>query len=163
MFAGCGRVAFDPIVDPGPGSDGGPVIDARPVADAGPPRCAANPDYTVRGTQANRYRELVDQAWQEAVDACLADDAHLAVPDNAAEAAAIALPVTAVWIGVDDRAEEGAWMTALGSPATYLPWGMLQPSGGTSENCVELPSDLTFNDLSCVDHRRSAICECELP
>ncbi len=152
-LAGCGRLAFDPPVDP--------QLDA--LVDSGPPpRCASNPDYTVRGTQANRYREVIDQAWQDGADACVADEAHLAVPDTAAEAAALAPANGGVWIGVDDRASEGVWMTALGRQASYLPWGTLQPSGGTTENCVELPSDRSFNDLGCTAHR-SAICECELP
>ena len=154
--AGCGRVGFDPF---------GEVADASTDADvdAGPPpRCASNPDYTARAGQSNTYREIVDQAWQQGFDACIADEAHLAVPDNAAEAAAIANTLTGMWIGVDDRATEDVWMTALGEPASYLPWGTSEPNGKTNENCVELPPDRSFNDLDCIAHR-SAICECEVP
>jgi hypothetical protein len=43
-----------------------------------------------------------------------------------------------LWTGViDDQntAIDNDFITVLGAPATYLPWGALQPSGGT-EDCV---------------------------
>lgn len=116
--------------------------------------------YVPVAGQVNRYRELVNQGWQEALDVCAADEAHFAIPDDAAEISAIQLGVGA-WIGISDIAIEGVWITVDARPATYLPWGANEPSGGTNENRVELYVS-TFNDLNCVDHRRNALCECEL-
>jgi hypothetical protein len=142
LGAGCGRVAFEPLVDAGP-----------------PPACASDPSYLPAAGQRNRYRELVDRTWQEGVDGCRADEAHLAIPGSASEVSASQLTIGA-WVGVTDAASEGNWRTVTGQTARYLPWGIAQPSGDTLENCVEL-FDSTFNDLDCTV-RRSALCECEL-
>lgn len=128
-------------------NDGGAEASAR--------ACLTNPAYTTMGT--SRYREGAPAVtWAAARADCVADGADLWVPNNATEQNAW----TGDWIGITDMATEGTWLTVDGTPATFLPWDLLQPDGGTAENCGR-SSGSGFEDRDCADGR-DYVCECPL-
>jgi predicted outer membrane repeat protein len=77
--------------------------------------------------------------------------------------------VFGAWIGATDAGAEGTWVWQDGSndvfytggtqvPGMYENFGLLEPSGGTSENYAELVAvDGTFNDLGNTDARAYVI------
>ncbi|MDY7094864.1 MAG: DNRLRE domain-containing protein [Acidobacteriota bacterium] len=105
--------------------------------------------------------------WAVARTACLAQGLDLAKIQDAAENQAVALWIRnnssqARWIGLTDEGQEGNWIWTDGTPAGFFNWGFMQPSGGTTENCVEhaehpIDGD-SWNDLPC-DALRGFICE----
>lgn len=150
----CGRISFDPLGDPPP-VDG--VIEDAPAKDADIDAivraCLTSPAYTTMGT--SRYREgFAIVSWSSARADCIADGADLWVPNNATEQNAW----TGDWIGITDAATEGTWLTVAGTPATFLPWAVLQPDGGIGENCGRT-SNMGFEDRDCNDGR-TYVCEC---
>jgi hypothetical protein len=48
----------------------------------------------------------------------------------------------------------------LGGDATYLPWGSMQPSGSTQQNCVLVGTDGLLYDFECNGVAPFA-CECD--
>lgn len=65
-------------------------------------------------------------------------------------------------VGSDSRrhsATEGTWLTVRGTPATYLPWIVGEPDGGTAQNCGRT-SSTGFEARECID-LRDYVCECE--
>jgi hypothetical protein len=140
----------------------GATIDA--AADAAidlsaPAACLSNPQYTTLGSLPHTYRYYTTQVlWQTAVDICAADGAHLVIVDDSTEASLLQNS----WNGVNDIANEGVWMTVLGTPATYLDWLPMEPDGGTLENCVRFQdSSNQISDWDCTVDVREAYCECE--
>ncbi|EDO38432.1 predicted protein, partial [Nematostella vectensis] len=57
------------------------------------------------------------------------------------------------FIGLTDEAEEEVFVWQDGKKASYLDWGLSDPSGSTNENCVALHSSSSFKfvDISCAD------------
>jgi len=113
------------------------------------------------------YRAIGDQseAWTAAAATCQGDGTHMAIIDDDAEGTALgaAIPVDPVspyfWVGVTDAAQEGTWLTVLGGAATYLPWAIGQPNGGTSANCALMSGGLLY-DWTCATPYAFA-CECD--
>ncbi|HJL14377.1 MAG TPA: C-type lectin domain-containing protein [Sandaracinaceae bacterium LLY-WYZ-13_1] len=72
-----------------------------------------------------------------------------------------------LWIGLDDREEEGVFRWNDGSEPTYVNWAEDQPDhGGTGEDardedCVEMGSYIEgrWNDLSCETDYLGFVCE----
>ena len=69
------------------------------------------------------------------------------------------------WVGVNDMATEGMYVTVLGAPATFLPWASGEPDGTVypEDDCIMAATSTRIVDLPCnnVGYKVSAICECE--
>lgn len=120
----------------------------------------------ITGGRAYRFCGTTVQ-WAVARTACLAQGLDLAKIQDETENQAVSAWIRANgfqarWIGLTDEGQEGTWIWADGTPVGYTNWGIGQPSGGTSENCVEHAEHLTlgdsWNDLSCTTVR-GFICE----
>jgi Lectin C-type domain len=110
-------------------------------------------------------------SYSSAVATCASQQSHLVIVDSAAEAAAIAAVIkvnsfggSVYRVGVDDLAHPGTWETVLGTPATYLPWGMGQPNGAEGQTsggfCALLDTNGAMADYFCTTAFPFA-CECE--
>jgi hypothetical protein len=157
VVAGCGRIGFDPFGTVTP-NDG--TIDSDSINSGSEntvqPACLTNQAYSTTAGLTNRYREVTAQvAWAAARANCMADGADLWIPDTAMEAAAW----DGDWVGITDEATEGTWLTVDGVAATFLPWNVGQPDGGTAENCAR-NEGTTFEDRECTD-QRDYVCECK--
>lgn len=136
--AGCGRIAFDPRTH---GASGDSALLVCP------------PGYTA--DSGGCYRTGAGTAgWVVAEAACEADGigAHLAVIDNAAEAAVVdryrPAPTDLAWIGLTDRVTEGTYMTVTNVPAPYLVFAAGEPDGVTPD-CILLGENLQLGDTDC--------------
>jgi hypothetical protein len=54
-----------------------------------------------------------------------------------------------MWIGYNDIAEEGTWTTTDGSDADYFNWGLAQPDGGDTANCIHFDTSAVVFDEPC--------------
>jgi hypothetical protein len=156
VLTGCGRIGFDPFgsapIDAA--RDSGPVdvVDADNTVRA----CLTSPQYATRSGLTSRYREGTTLVtWDMAQEECVAEGAHLWIPNSALEA----MTLTGDWVGITDVGTEGMWKTVSGVSASYLPWEPGQPDGGTAENCVR-NADIVFEDRACTD-LRDYVCECD--
>jgi hypothetical protein len=75
----------------------------------------------------------------------------------------LTLAGTRIWVGVDDLATEGTFLTVLGMPATFLPWAAGQPDNKPpGEDCVHASSATQlYSDERCGLSARS-VCECDI-
>jgi hypothetical protein len=66
-----------------------------------------------------------------------------------------------VWIGIDDRASEGSYVTQLGAMAAFLPWGVDQPNNlPLDADCLRIDGETGgFHDELCLLWF-PAVCEC---
>jgi hypothetical protein len=148
------------------------AIDA-PVAIDAAPLCPGNYALVAGAPPTSKYRLFSYDAdeggtvsWTEAKQTCATDGTHLIIVDTAAEASAIAMQLHFApqspffWEGVTDQAHEDMWKTVLGGDATYLPWGSMQPSGSTQQNCVLVGTDGLLYDFECNGVAPFA-CECD--
>jgi hypothetical protein len=121
----------------------------------------------------HRYRVLSTMtAWMTQKTACSADgtNAYLAVPNDATELAALltATNATRTWVGIDDQAAEGTYVTANGGSFSMTDplWSAGQPdnlpfNGGGDSDCVAgVKSSTRLADTKCVE-AYPAVCECE--
>ena len=157
---------------PDAGEDGAPPTDAppgdappgdAPPADA-PSGCPAGYGALPGLASTHRYRRLPAAAgWTNQRAACGAEGAnvYLAIPDDAAELAAIlTLAEASAWVGISDAATEGVFVTVLGVPATFLPWAPGEPDNQGNQDCVRaLSPAATFETLGCAIPA-IAVCEC---
>jgi cysteine-rich repeat protein len=100
--------------------------------------------------------------WAAQVATCAAEGGSLAVPTDAADAAAMASVVrrhlgsAEVWLGLTDAATENSWRTPDGGAAPYLGFAPGEPNGGGNEDCGAL--DLIYlRDRAC-DRDFAALC-----
>jgi hypothetical protein len=124
-------------------------------------------DYAALAGSAHVYKLLGNASWDEVTNMCKATTtaAYLAVPDDATElmnlaTAAMALPV---WIGIDDKVQQGMFVTQKRVPATFLPWAPGEPDNGNPakrQECVEAMSATQIATDQC-GTPHVAICECE--
>ena len=143
-----------PSGEPGPGGDAG--VDA--------PAAGCPSGYASVAGSPHRYKLLNNVAWDDARFQCAltSASAYLAVPDDPAELANLAMVATPLfWIGLDDKATEGTFVTQKAVPATFLPWASGEPDNGPpDEDCVEAVSTTQIATERC-GNRRAAVCECE--
>ena len=147
-----------PTGAPGPGNDAGvdPPGDAMPVN-----RCPSG--YAPIAGSSHLYKVLSAVSWDEARMTCglTARAAYLAVPDDTGELAGLATAATPpFWVGIDDKATPGAFVTQKGAPASFLPWGPGQPNLAPQNNCVVAISATQIATEKC-GTKHPAVCECE--
>ena len=110
-----------------------------------------------------------DRSWEDASAACTDSGYALVSLQDSKESAWLADTLltygggTSYWTGLNDRAVEGAWEWADGSPVTFTAWNSGEPNGGESENCVEMYIMVhgwfgVWNDESCGGSKRY-VCE----
>lgn len=148
-----------PAGGPGPGVDAGvdASIDAMPAN-----KCPSG--YASVAGSAHVYKALSNVTWDEARMMCkqTSPAAYLAVPDDATELANLATVATLpFWIGIDDKANQGDWMTQKGAPATFLPWAPNEPDNTPpGQDCVDAVSATQIANDRC-GNQQAAVCECE--
>jgi hypothetical protein len=102
----------------------------------------------------------------DAEQTCAGQMSHLAIADDANEAAALAAAIKVdpntpyFWDGLTDEGHEGTWLTVLGQTPSYLRWGVGQPNGGTGANCALMNGGLAY-DWGCSAYAYPFACECE--
>jgi hypothetical protein len=142
---------------------GGGVVDARPGDDGGG-SCPSG--YTaLAGAPGHRYQKLITAApWMNHKAACESEGAnvYLAIPDDMVELSAlVSLAGEDVWVGIDDIAVEGTFVTVRNTTPSFLPWAPGEPSNAGNRDCAEiLAASSQLAMLSC-SQSRIAICECE--
>jgi hypothetical protein len=101
-------------------------------------------------------------AWLAAATGCRAHQrAFLAVPDDAAELAALqALAAGTFWVGISDRLTEGTFVAETGGAPTFLSWKNGEPDAVGDQDCVEATATTISTD-DCTGSRLF-VCECEL-
>lgn len=140
------------------------MADATP--DAPPEDCPST--YMTVGTQPHVYRVITTTTdWMTQKTACGTDNprAYLAIPDDATELAALdgVAGAAQYWVGIDDMAVEGQFVTVKGAAATFLPWAPGEPNNQMNSDCVAARSATgEYQDDKCNVHYR-AICECDPP
>jgi hypothetical protein len=132
-----------------------------PAAAGNAGRCPT--DYVAVGSSGHRYKRLGTVSWDQAQAMCAQASAgsYLLIPDDATELtglAAIAPPP--FWIGLDDLAAQGMFMTVKNVRATFTPWATGEPSTRAGADCVRAISATQIATDLC-SNRRAAICECE--
>lgn len=141
-------------------------IDARPgQPDAMPADCGGLYVPVTGANASHTYRARTSgTAWGMAQNNCAAEGAYLVVIDDPEEDFALRAfmpddPNSAFfWVGVNDAAMEGTFVTSIGTAATYLPWTLGQPTG-PAEDCVLLANTGGFSDWTCTAPQYYA-CEC---
>jgi hypothetical protein len=125
-------------------------------------RCPA--DYVPVGSSGHRYKRLPSTVtWDQARAMCEQASAgtYLLIPDDATELTELAaITAPPFWIGVDDLAAQGKFMTVKNVQATFLPWATGEPSALTGRDCVRASSATAIATDVC-SARRAALCECE--
>lgn len=117
---------------------------------------------TISGGGTHVYGKLATAAaWQTQVNLCVAASpkAYLAIPASNSELSGIrGLAGADSWVGIDDMATQGTYVTVTNMAATYLPWAPGQPDN--SGRCVK--SEVFSNRIATVDCATQlvAVCEC---
>jgi hypothetical protein len=152
---------------PGPGVDAG--VDTMMMMIDGPIPVGCPSGYDTINGSIHRYKLLTATTWDQAETDCrlTSTSAYLAIPDDLAELADLAMVATAAnpqfWIGLDDKATEGTFLTVKNViPAlTPLPWAANEPDdimGG--QDCVDAVSATQIATEKC-GRTEAAVCECE--
>ncbi len=153
-----GQDLANACVPPGePGTDAGVDVPVDSTLSAG---CPA--DYAPIAGSAHSYKVLGSVAWDQAASECKLTSltAYLAVPGDDAELTNLAtIAPLPFWIGLDDQASHGDFVTQNGDPATFLPWQRGQP-GPESESCVDVITPTKIGTGTC-ETQHVAICECD--
>lgn len=61
----------------------------------------------------------------------------------------VALVMGITFIGGTDANHEGQWTWEDGEPFSYNHWGVNEPNGNETENCLEVDYNLNWNDVEC--------------
>jgi hypothetical protein len=139
------------------------VLDASAVdPDASPVLTCEGADEFAGLAPTTCYRLLdVLGSWEGARSSCQAWGGDLVEITTPEENALIAGEVDgSVWIGANDRENEGVMVWTSGAPLQYATWAPAQPDNFQGEeNCVEsrVPDGL-WNDAPCGGEKR-AVCE----
>ena len=122
-------------------------------------------DYTLVGNA--HYKLLGTLEYGDAKTMCAADQQHIMVVDSASEATDViiflAMPSLNPWAGVEGIGNN-MFQTALGVPATYLPWDVDEPSTSAAGSCAVVEgSGLAAGSYFMDDctMMRTALCECD--
>lgn len=145
-----------------PGVDAG--TDAPGMIDGGGNVGCPAPYAAVAGS-AHRYKALTNISWDTAKTDCklTSTSAYLAVPDDATELANLATAAAGLpfWVGIDDQAVKGTFVTQKNVTATFLPWAPNEPDqGNPPKECVNAISATQIATDKC-GTPHIAVCECE--
>ena len=143
-----------------------PVIDAgvdAPMIDTPPVGCPA--PYAPVGASTHVYKRLTGVTWDTAKLDCglTSASAYLAIPDDAQELMDLSTVAmgTPFWIGIDDQAVKGTFVTVKGTTPTFLPWAAGQPDqSNPPKACVNAISATEIATDKC-STLHTAVCECE--
>ena len=160
--SGPGGTGSSVIRDAGSGSDE-PVLDASAVdPDASPVLTCEGPDEFAGLAPTTCYRVLnALGSWVEARSSCQVWGGDLVEITTPEENELIGAEVDgSVWIGANDRQNEGEMVWASGDPVEYATWAPSQPDNFQGqENCVERRApDGLWNDAPC-EGAKGAVCE----
>jgi len=150
---------------PGTGNPGGDAgVDAPAPLDGGMNAGCPSPYAAVAGS-AHLYKRLPNTSWDTAKNDCklTSASAYLAVPDDVTELANLATVAAGLtfWVGIDDVAVKGTFVTQKGATATFLPWGPGEPDQtNPPKECVNAISTTQIATEKC-GTARPAVCECE--
>jgi hypothetical protein len=151
----------------GSDADADTTIDAPIVTDGGvdtpTAQCPSGYAAIQNGEAGHEYKVLAatdDWTAQEAACQATTAKAHLAVPGDATEHAAIdtLAGVSTYWLGI---VKNGAgWDSVFGGAQTYLPWNGGAPSNSAQDTVVYSLSATheIYNDKTVTN--RAAVCEC---
>jgi C-type mannose receptor len=117
------------------------------------------------GVPSHLYDKLITAAgWSNHKTACESQGAnvYLAIPDDMTELSALVTNAGQdVWVGIDDIAVEGTFVTVRNATPPFLPWAPGEPDNAGNQDCVEiLAASSQVATLAC-SQSRIAICECE--
>ena len=158
LFAGCGRIGFDPHGGEDGGTGGEVAADVALSIDA----LLCPPAFSTFTTGCYRVVTVGNKSWGDAEAMCAAEGigTHLAIPSSAADLAVlqtdVLASVTNAWIGVSDQITPGVYLTVTGQPA-FTMWAPGQPTGGV-QRCADLGSMNLMKDSVCSD-LNDYICE----
>ncbi|XP_053380178.1 macrophage mannose receptor 1-like [Mercenaria mercenaria] len=114
-----------------------------------------------------KYNSEVEKPWEEAEDACLADNGHLVDINTRAENTFLTYLMrrdymypSAVWIGLNDREVNDTYKwVSTGKVAIYTSWGLSQPDDVVrTQACVMMNWYGEWNDKRCT-YSRAYICK----
>jgi len=147
-----------------PGSEPGPDAGVDAPTD-GTMSVGCPSPYAPIGSSAHRYKKLTNVSWDQAKTMCelTSAAAYLAVPDDATELASLAtIATTPFWVGIDDQATPGMFVTLKGVafPPTSPLWAPGEPNTTGGQDCVEATSATQLATDKC-GTRHDAVCECE--
>src|SRR5688572_14844637 len=117
------------------------TIDAVPdnaPADMADDNCPAG--YVTIAGSTSKYHNLANvMDWAGVRTACLAEGQAMITLDDQTEVDqldTVFAPNSEPWIGLTDVVTEGVWLKDNGDPASFLPWGIGQPSNTNgNEHC----------------------------
>jgi hypothetical protein len=125
--------------------------------------CKTGRAFSVAG--ASYCLNGVERTFADAKRACAADGGGLAVLKTTEEnrlvreAMAARFSAPRMWIGLNDRAEEGTWVWVSGAPMEHEAWLPEEPNNFNGESCVELYADSwRWNDRDCA-YPLPSVCE----
>ena len=123
-----------------------------------------------RTPKAKRYRLILHPAKYTAAQAiCKKHGMHLLLPetkseDTHARQLCRTLKRQYCWLNMDDKAQEGQWLTGNSKPLKYFNWEGLQPGGKRDQNCGVLNARAaaygSWHDMNC-DGAYGVICQAE--
>ncbi len=151
----------DPAVHPGADEicDDGIDQDCSGLADDGAHCDCLAVDLAGQGYALCR----AGRTWEEAQALCAARGLGLVLLDRAAEEEALGdlvrlLGLDGVWLGLNDRAEEGVFVWEDGSPLQQATWAPGEPDDRGGEDCVLLNDASLWEDLPC-ELLAATVCE----
>jgi len=131
------------------------------AADAGDD-CDAEGEFRSLDGQSCYLLSSDEAGWIGARDACREWGGELATIQSRQEDDFLTpRPSVDTWIGANDRANEGIFVWADGTPVTFFNWSQAQPDNFEGqENCVEIRVlDRNWNDRPCGGDPEPYLCE----
>uniref|UniRef100_A0A3Q4HE94 C-type lectin domain-containing protein n=1 Tax=Neolamprologus brichardi TaxID=32507 RepID=A0A3Q4HE94_NEOBR len=96
------------------------------------------------------YLSEISDSWNAARMDCRARGGDLVVIDSPEEQNFLSTITTDVWIGLNDKEQEGTWKWVDGTPLTLMYWATTQPDDGGEEDCAYINEWGRFwNDYFC--------------
>lgn len=161
---GCGFELRPAVTDASGSADGPADAPADSSIDAPPPACVGMGGYDPGGPQAGHRYKVLNNAvnYDEAMERCAADGAHLVQIDDAAENSYVdqLLDGSTAWIGLNDLDREGTYGWVTRSPGMFRAYAPSEPNDNGTEDCFNMRSDGLWNDDGC-DSQYVGVCECD--